>query len=181
MRITGADPNLPLRTRRLTLRWPESADAPAIERHLAGAEVAERTASIPHPYPEGGASDFLASARFANTRGDASHMVIIENDTDVLIGFVSIVRDLEAEVGRLGYWVGAAHWGHGYATEAVGAIILHAATRMGLSAIAAEVFPDNTESINVLTKNGFVRVAAYEKDFPVRGGRRTVERWEREV
>jgi len=55
-----------LETPRLWLRWPRASDAAAIRRIAGAAEVAQRTASIPHPYPPGAAEAFILAARAAN-------------------------------------------------------------------------------------------------------------------
>ena len=60
-----------LKTRRLILRPPVPSDADAIQRHVSDRRVAETTALIPHPYPEGGALDWIRrveAARLAEDR-----------------------------------------------------------------------------------------------------------------
>lgn len=57
-----------------------------------------------------------------------------EEDCAACIGAVGLkpLGDVEARTLELGYWVGRAHWGRGYATEAVA----------GFSRWALETFPD---------------------------------------
>src|SRR3954471_7528500 len=58
-----------LETRRLWLRWPRLADAPAIVRLAGEKAVAEMTAFIPHPYPPEIGERFIFQARQSNADG----------------------------------------------------------------------------------------------------------------
>jgi RimJ/RimL family protein N-acetyltransferase len=55
----------------------------------------------------------------------------------------------------LGYALLTRWHGYGYATEAAGALLEHARTRMGLERLAAVTNPDNLASQRVLLKIGF--------------------------
>jgi RimJ/RimL family protein N-acetyltransferase len=67
--------------------------------------------------------------------------------------------DLQADVHRhsaeIGYWLGAAHWGHGIATEAVRAVTAHGFSALDLCRIFAGVFAWNPASGRVLEKAGY--------------------------
>ena len=52
-----------LETSRLWLRWLRAGDAAAVTAFASQAEVAQMTASIPHPYPPGEAERFVLAAR----------------------------------------------------------------------------------------------------------------------
>jgi RimJ/RimL family protein N-acetyltransferase len=56
---------------------------------------------------------------------------------------------------RLGYWLGRAHWGRGYATQAIALLVEEAFRRFPDDAIGAGVFRDNPASRRVLEKLGF--------------------------
>ncbi|WP_161141501.1 GNAT family N-acetyltransferase [Propylenella binzhouense] len=71
---------------------------------------------------------------------------------------------------RLGYWIGRAHQGRGYATEAVAAITLWAFGRFRAERVGAGVFHDNAASLRVLEKLGFREVRRYETASLARGG-----------
>ncbi|HEU4946695.1 MAG TPA: GNAT family N-acetyltransferase [Kribbella sp.] len=57
----------------------------------------------------------------------------------------------------LGYWVGAAHNGRGFATAAVRDILRVAFEELGLHRVQAEILLHNIRSQRVLERNGFVR------------------------
>jgi len=55
-------------TDRLPLRTPQIEDADAIQSIVADPRVALTIASIPHPYPEGGAKSFILHVRKSRDR-----------------------------------------------------------------------------------------------------------------
>ena len=60
-----------LETRRLWLRWPRESDAPALTALAGDWDVAQMTATMPHPYGDEDAARFILAARAANSRGAA--------------------------------------------------------------------------------------------------------------
>jgi len=137
-----------LKTERLTLRAPCRRDAKAIARFAGDRRVADNTARIPHPYTVGDAEQFIA----ASNRQDGEATFVILSD-DELIGICGVEpRDSGAEIG---YWLGVAFWGRGYATEAVRATIDHAFGDLGYDALVAGARVSNPASRRVLEKCGF--------------------------
>jgi 8-oxo-dGTP diphosphatase len=132
---------------RLLLRAPRESDAEDIERYVSDADVARWTANIPHPYPKGGALEWM--------RAPGEIKFVIERREDgALIGAIGL-REPELGVSELGYWIGKPFWGKGYATEAAKAVIAHGFARLGLRAIEARTTQaDNVASIRVQEKAG---------------------------
>ena len=58
---------------------------------------------------------------------------------------------------QLGYIFDPAHAGHGYATEAVTAMVAHAFDRLGVRRLTAGCFADNRASVRILEKVGMRR------------------------
>ena len=56
---------------------------------------------------------------------------------------------------ELGYAIASAHWGKGYASEALGAALAHAFGEVGLNRIEADIDPRTEASARVLAKMGF--------------------------
>jgi len=179
------DDGFTLTTERLALRWPRLADAAAIERLAGSKTVAETTALIPHPYPEGAAGQFIFASRLANARGDGLTLAITEKKRPrELIGVVALQPP--GFSGRsdcthpfIGYWLGTEHWGRGYATEAVGAMLRLGFAETGAAMISAEVLTRNVASLRVLEKLGFTAAGSGMAPFPARGGMLPVIRMER--
>ena len=59
---------------------------------------------------------------------------------------------------QVGYELAPAHWGRGYATEAVSRVLEHAFASLKLDRVAAIARPANAASVRVLEKMGFQRV-----------------------
>ncbi len=61
---------------------------------------------------------------------------------------------------ELGYALGKAFWGNGYATEVARAVVSYAFEQAGLPRMFGVVFPENEPSWRILKRLGFV----YERD-----------------
>ena len=75
---------------------------------------------------------------------------------------------------ELGYWIGVAHWGRGYATEAARALIDHAFGELGCERLSSRARVSNPASRRVLEKCGFqwtgvalIRIRALKSSAPV--------------
>ena len=106
-----------LETERLMLRGPTLADAKAIARLANDRRIAENTRRLPHPYSQDHAIEFVRG-----TAGDNRATVFLIENNFVPIGVVGIDWR-QPDAPELGYWLGVAHWGQGFATEAARAVI----------------------------------------------------------
>ncbi|MEN5081664.1 GNAT family N-acetyltransferase [Bosea sp. TWI1241] len=159
-----------LETRRLWLRWPRIADAGAILRLAGEKAVAEMTGTIPHPYPPEAAEPFIFNARKGNALGD--HLVFAitpRAKPNELIGMIGAHRQATGKP-FIGYWLGTPHWGKGYMTEAVQALIDTLFSLTELDVIEADVRVINPGSRRVLEKSGFRPEGSFLKSLPARGG-----------
>jgi len=138
-----------IETERLTLRAPRLEDAKAVAQLAHDRRIAENTARIPHPYTLADAEKFIASVNRAD--GEIAFLITREK---LVLGAVGIHMP-EHEPPEIGYWVGAKFWGHGYATEAVHAVIDHAFSDPDVEALAAGARVTNPASRRVLEKCGF--------------------------
>jgi len=138
-----------LETARLVLRAPRLGDAKAVAVLANDRRIAENTARIPHPYRLADAEDFISSANFGN---ETVFLVTLRNGGVIgACGFTQVDR----HPPELGYWLGAKHWGKGYATEAVRAVIDHAFADLDSEAVQAAARVTNPASRRVLEKCGF--------------------------
>lgn len=138
-----------LETERLVLRAPRLEDAKAVAQLANDRRIAENTARIPHPYTLVDAEKFIASVNRAE--GEICFLITREK---VVLGAIGM-RLPEREPPELGYWLGVPFWGHGYATEAVRAVIDHAFEDLGCEALGADARVTNPASRRVLEKCGF--------------------------
>jgi RimJ/RimL family protein N-acetyltransferase len=153
--LDGAAPKIVqpegLITRRLLVRPPALADAPALVALLNDRRIAQNTLRIPHPYQIADARAFISSA---NTSEDEIVFLITRNSAPGVIGACGIAR-LTFAGPELGYWIGVPFWGLGYATEAVCAVIDHAFRGLGNEFLGAGARVTNPASRRVLEKCGF--------------------------
>ena len=64
---------------------------------------------------------------------------------------------------EVGYLIHPDHWGKGYATEAMTAVIAHLFATHDMDRLVAEVDPRNAASLGLLTKLGFVETHREER------------------
>src|SRR3954451_17735471 len=85
-----------------------------------------------------------------------SFWAVFERASGALIGDSGLYRTPAGEV-ELGYTLGAAWWGRGYATEAAGTWLSVAFGELGINEVVALAEPANVASMRVLAKLGLVR------------------------
>lgn len=151
-------PDFPcIETPRLWLRGFMPADAAAVQ-FLAGArEVADTTAVIPHPYPDGAAEAWIATHHEAWNQHQHLTLAITTKGDGVLVGATGLTFAEEHDRAELGYWIGVPFWGRGFATEAAGALTDFGFRVLGLQRVQAHHFARNSVSGRVLLKLGLRR------------------------
>jgi RimJ/RimL family protein N-acetyltransferase len=139
-----------LETQRLIMRAPRLGDAKAVAALANDRRIAENTARIPHPYRLADAQNWIGSANIRE--GEETYLITLADGTTIGgCGF-----DLHDDpVPEIGYWLGVEHWGKGYATEAVRALIDRAFGDLELDALHSGARVTNPASRHVLEKCGF--------------------------
>lgn len=166
-----AGPQPSLTTARLALRPFRAADAARVQALLADVEVAKQTLSIPHPYPDGAASSFLATHAESWSTGKHAVWALARRVDDLVVGTMSLKLTLAHRRAEAGYWVAREAWGQGFATEALVALVAWGFDVVGLHRIDAHHFTTNPASGKVMTKAGMrhegrVRGAVWRDDVP---------------
>lgn len=165
-----------LETERLEIRWPRLADAGLIERLAGDQAVAETTALIPHPYPPGAAGEYIFAARLANAEGTGLVLVITPRRKPREVMGVIGLHTGDRPEPFIGYWLGRAFWGRGYATEASCAMVDTLFKTSDASGLTSDVRITNPASRRVLEKCGFCFEGTSVAPFPARGGLLPVNR-----
>jgi RimJ/RimL family protein N-acetyltransferase len=157
-----------LETKRLALRAPRLEDAKTVATLANDRRIAENTARIPHPYKLSDAEGFISGANKAG--GEAVFLITLRDKT--VIGACGL--SMQDETPELGYWLGVPHWGNGYATEALHAVIDYAFTDLAHKALQAGARVTNPASRRVLEKCGFqwtgvglYRIASIKSSAPI--------------
>lgn len=144
-----------LHTRRLILRPLTLEDAPIVQRLAGRREIADTTISIPHPYSEEQARQWIAGAADLFAKGKSVIFAVQLKREGSLAGAIGL-RDIDTEhlQAELGYWVAVECWGQGYATEAAQAVLTFGFEQLGLNRIYAHHMVRNPSSGRVLVKLG---------------------------
>jgi len=157
-----------LETKRLALRAPRLEDAKTVAMLANDRRIAENTARIPHPYKMSDAESFIAGANKAG--GEAVFLITLHDET--IVGACGLM--LQEQTPELGYWLGVPHWGQGYATEALHAVIDYAFTDLEHESLLAGARVTNPASRRVLEKCGFqwtgvglYRIASIKSSAPI--------------
>jgi RimJ/RimL family protein N-acetyltransferase len=82
--------------------------------------------------------------------------VIADPDTDEALGDVAVHLSSEGRTAEVGYTLAKAHWGRGYATEAVPALVEYLFDDLGVTRQFGMLHPDNPASAMVLERTGFL-------------------------
>ena len=91
-------------------------------------------------------------------------------DHDRVIGTTSLFRlDTPHQTAEIGYALGSAHWGNGYAAEAVHRTCQFAFEALHLRRVEADIDPRNHASIQVIEKAGFRREGVLRESYIYNG------------
>jgi len=159
-----------LHTERLVLRPFTPEDAPEVQRLAGVREVADTTLLVPHPYPDGAATAWIATHAAGWAARRSITYAITERAAGALVGAIGLEVAAAHARGELGYWVALPCWGRGYATEAARELLAFGFDALGLNRIQAQYMTRNPASGRVLEKLGMRREGVH---------RQHVRRWDR--
>ncbi len=148
-----------IETKRIALRPFTPEDAPSLQALISDWDVAKTLALVPHPYPENGAAQWIATHRELAGRGDEYIFAVVSKPKNVLIGAIS-VRKKSFRFGSVGYWIGKRYWGKGFATEALQSISAVAFDWLNMPELTAVALADNPASHRVLEKSLFTKTGS---------------------
>ena len=158
-----------LQTDRLRLRPFAETDADALFALHSDARVLRYWDAPPWSEPAR-AERFLAACRQMADDGTGARVAIDRLSDGAFIGWCGLTRwNPDYRSAALGYCYGEAAWGHGYATEAAGALLQWAFDTLDLNRVQAETDTRNLASARVLEKLGFVHEGTLREDCVVNG------------
>lgn len=159
-----------LETARLRLR-PLTTDDAATMAGLLGDDhdAIQMTSHVPDPCTVDGARGWIELRS-----GEGSYPFAIEDGSGTMVGVIGSL--VQHDLAGLGYWLGRAYWGHGYATEAAVAVLAFLRS-IGVRTVEADTYSGNAASARVLIKAGFAFVDSVDEVQPVRGGVRRIDRF----
>jgi len=162
-------PTPTLHTDRLQLRPFSTTDADALYALHSNAHVLRYWDSPPWTEPER-AERFIAACRQLADEGTGARLAIDRASDGAFLGWCGLTRwNPDYRSASLGYCLGEAAWGQGYATEAAYAVLQWAYDTLDLNRVQAEADTRNVASARVLEKLGFVREGTLREDCVVNG------------
>lgn len=165
-------------TPRLMLRWIVPGDAAALAEYGSEPLIRQKTETIPYPYDEAMARDWITQSEVLRRNGEAYRFAVIDGVTGAFVGVAALALVQENEgTAELGYWLGRPFWDRGYGREAVAALTAFGRDILKLCAIEALVYAENTASVSVLRGQGFAETEFEVHDVPERGGARLMRRF----
>ncbi|WP_258171497.1 GNAT family N-acetyltransferase [Paenibacillus sp. R14(2021)] len=150
-------------TERLLLRPFDQGDARNVVQLAGEYEVARTTLSLPHPYPIDAAYSWISFRKDAAKNGHGYTFAMVVEATQQLIGCISLNITSEHQRAEIGYWLGSAHWGQGYATEAARRVVRFGFEDLRLNRIFGAAMTKNPASAAVLKKAGMQHEGCFKQ------------------
>lgn len=107
---------------------------------------------FPHPYHLADAEAWISHVR--SLYPPRALAIVVEERAVGAVG-LELMVDVNRRCAEIGYWLGAAYWGRGIATEAVTLVTDWAFRALGALRIFAQPFARNVASRRVLEKTGY--------------------------
>lgn len=147
-----------LTTPRLRLRALVPADAPALYEIFADVEVVRYWSAPPlADLAEAAAMQAHIEALF-HARSLFQWGIVRAEAADRVLGTCTLADiDLKHQRAAIGFALGRASWGQGFAREAVQALVDFAFTELELHRLAADADPRNQRSLHLMETLGFQR------------------------
>jgi RimJ/RimL family protein N-acetyltransferase len=143
-----------LQSERLVLRAHRASDLDDLTQFHSDPEV---TRYIPWPTRDRPATEAALAVKLTQVTaapGEWLVLAIALRDEGRVIGEVLLKRGIQDEA-EIGYVLARDHQGHGYASEAVSALITEARLTLGIENFSAEVDRRNEASLRLLQRQGF--------------------------
>ena len=160
-------PTLP--TARLELRAPLATDAAQLFEVFANPEVM-RFWSTPPMTAVAEAEALIERAQVQVADGSGLRWAVSRQSDQCVLGTISLFHfDDQNERAEIGYILGRASWGQGFAREALAAAVEFAFNVLGVRRLEADTDPRNAASIRLLEHLGFVREGVLRERWVVAG------------
>lgn len=158
-----------LTTERLALRWIDEADAGAQFAVFSDPEVTRYWSRGPWTDPAQ-AREWIARTLADYRDGTGLRFAVVLAASGETVGNVSLhAFSDQSRRCEVGYALARAHWGKGYATEALAALLDHGFDQLNLNRVEADIDPRNVASARVLERLGFRKEGLMPERWIVQG------------
>jgi len=146
-----------LRTDRLVVRNPEPGDVEALLARRNDPAVA-RLQAWELPYPRERAKAIVADASAMSGPQDQEWWMatLVEAASGEIVGDLVVHMTNGMRTAEVGYSLARTHWGRGYATEGLDALVDWLLAEYPITRLAGMLHPENRASAMVLERTGFV-------------------------
>jgi RimJ/RimL family protein N-acetyltransferase len=162
------DRAMDLRDEVIVLRVLDETDVPMITLACQDPSTTRFTLTIPSPYTEAHAREYVAQCRDADP-AESCPRAIADATTGALLGAIDVRL---GEIGSVGYWVVPEARGRGVATRALVLTSRWALSQGGVERLELTTHPENVASQRVAEKAGFTREGVLRSRHRFREGRR---------
>jgi len=154
---------------RISLRWISSRDVDALYNIFSNPEVMRYWSTPPLPDRDA-AVDLMNETQEGFRQQTILKWGIARRTDDELIGTTTLYNlDFSNRRAEMGYALGREHWGQGYMSEALQALLAYCFEVLDLRRIEADVDPRNAASIQTLERLGFQREGFLRERWEVDG------------
>lgn len=146
----------PLRTKHLIIRPVQPDDVDALHERRNDPAVAELQAWAT-PYPRGRAESIVATtaAMDGPQEGTWWMATVVEATSGQIVGDLVVHMTNELRTAEVGYSIATAHWGRGYASEGLDALVDWLLSALPITRLTGMLHPDNRASAMALERTGF--------------------------
>lgn len=158
-----------IETKRTTLRPIEPQDNKQVFRYRSDSETNKYQGWIPKSLDD--VTEFISKNPTEFNHPESwFQLVIIENETDDIIGDIGIhFMDRDNFQSEIGCTLSKNYHGKGFATETVSAVINYLFNTLGKHRIVTSIDPENTSSINLVKRLGLRKEAHFKKSLLIDG------------
>lgn len=158
-----------IETERLVLNKLKLEYVPLITSYMSHKEMSEHTLTIPNPYHEKHATEWIERSFEKYKKGYGFVFGIFLKDNKTLIGAIDLNIDQKNQRAVFGYWIATNFWNNGYMTEALKAIISFGFNNLQLNKIYANHLVENVASGFVMQKAGMILEGEFKEHHKVNG------------
>jgi RimJ/RimL family protein N-acetyltransferase len=147
---------LPLETRRLLIRGFTTADIPGFWERRNDPEVARyQDWALPFSMDEATSQITQAIELGGPTDQQWWQAVVSDRVSGEVLGDLAVHLTWEGRTAEVGYTFATAHWGKGYAVEAVETLVEYLFEELKVTRVYGQLHPANPASAMVLERSGF--------------------------